>query len=198
MKEDYLKVILLLLVGVIAVQGYFLYDLYRPKNVKDATIIYLPQRVPLVFDAMESMDSFFDERKNPFIEIERLRRKMENNFRDIEDYFQAIPSFNKFALGSYRVPRFDMKEQNGKYIIRMEIPGSLSNAIEAEIKNGRLFVNAKVSEEKDDNTTSYYRHERLASSYRHELMLPSDVDAESLQKEYKDGLLTVTLKKKNP
>ena len=198
MKEDYLKIILVLLIAVIAIQGYYLYDVNRSKNVKNEVPFYVNQRAPLLFDAMDSMDSFFDENKNPFIEMGRLRRQMENNFRDIENYFQAIPSFNKFTLESYRVPRSDMKEQKGKYIITMEIPGSLSNAIKTKVENGRLSVSAKISEEKDDNSTNYYRHERHASSYKHEMMLPTDADAGSLQKEYKDGLLIVTINKKNP
>ena len=188
MKEDYLKVILVLLVAVIAIQGYYLYDMGCSKNAKSEVSIYSNQRVPLLFD----------ESTNPFIEMERLRRKMENNFRDIEDYFQAIPSFNKFTLQSYRVPRFDMKEQGEKYIVTMEIPGSLSNAIKTKVENGRLFVSAKILEEKDDNNTNYHRHERHASSYRHEVTLPDDADADSLQKEYKDGLLILTINKKNP
>ena len=183
---------------MIAIEGYYLYDMNRSKNVKDDPSVYLSQKMPLVFDARESMDSFFEENQNPFIEMDRLRRKMESNFRDIDNYFQAIPSFNKFTLASYRVPSLDMKEQKGKYIITMEIPGSLSNAIETKIKNGRLSVNAKVSEEKDDNTTNYYRHERHASSYRHEVTLPTDADTDSMQKEYKNVLLTITFNKKNP
>lgn len=198
MKEDYLKIILVLLIAVIAIQGYYLYDVNRSKNVKNEIPVYVSQRAPLLFDAMDSMDGFFDENKNPFIEMGRLRRQMENNFRDIENYFQAIPSFNKFTLESYRIPRFDMKEQKGKYIITMEIPGSLSNAIKTKVENGRLSVSAKISEEKDDNSTNYYRHERHSSSYKHEMMLPADADASSLQKEYKDGLLIVTIDKKNP
>jgi len=198
MKEDYLKVILVLLIAVIAIQGYYLYDMSCSKNAKGEVSFYSNQRAPLLFDSMGSIDSFFDENKNPFIEMERLRRKMESNFRDIENYFQAIPSFNKFTLESYRTPRFDMKEQGEKYIITMEIPGSLSNAIKTKVENGSLSVSAKISEEKDDNSTNYYRHERYASTYRHEVTLPADADAGSLQKEYKDGLLILTINKKNP
>ena len=151
--------------AVIAVQGYYLYDLSRSENVKNEVPVYVSQRAPLLFEAMDSMDDFFDENRNPFVEMGRLRRQMENSFRDIENYFQAIPSFNKYTLESYRIPRLDMKEQKGKYIITMEIPGSLSNAIKANIENGRLFVSAKIVEEKDDNNTNYHRHERHASSY---------------------------------
>ena len=198
MKENYLKIVLLLLIVVIAIQGYYLYDINRPKNVGSGLYVHSIHKTPVGVVGVEPMDIFFDEDINPFIEMERLRQKMESNFRDIGDYFQSIPSFSKFISESYRVPRFDMKEKNGKYIIIMEIPGSLKDAIETKIENGRLLVNAKVSQDKDDNTTSYYRHERHISSYRHEVVLPADANADSLQKEYKDGLLTLTINKKNP
>ncbi len=187
MKENYLKLILLLIIAVIAIEGYYIYDIYRPK-IKNEPLVYLYHRAPLVFD----------ENENPFEEMERLQRKMQKSFKEIENYFGMMPFYDKFTLKSYRIPPLDMKEQNGKYIITMEIPGSLKDAIETKVENGRLYVSAKISEEKDDNTTNYYRHERYAGSYRHEVALPSDADASSLQKEYKDGLLTITLNKKNP
>ncbi|MBC8238740.1 MAG: Hsp20/alpha crystallin family protein [Helicobacteraceae bacterium] len=198
MKENYLQIILVLLIAVIIMQGYYLYDLSSSKHAQKEVPIYLNQRAPLLFDAVDSMDDFFDKHKNPFVEMGRLRRQMEDNFRDIENYFQVVPSFNKYSLESYRIPRFDMKEQKGKYIITMEIPGSLSNAIKTEVEDGRLSVSAKILEEKDDNTTNYHRHERYARAYKHEMILPDDADVSSLQKEYKDGLLIVTINKKSP
>lgn len=194
MKDNYIKIILLLLIAVIAIQGYYLSDKHRSKN---EVLIHPLKKAPLAFEAMESMNNFFDENENPFIEVERLRRKMESSFMDVEDFFGAIPSFNKFSLEAYRVPRFDMKEQEGKYIITMEIPGSLSNAIEAKIKDGKLLVNAKVEDEKDDNSTSYYRRERHVSIYKNEVALPTDADVQSLKEEYKNGLLIVTINKNN-
>ncbi len=194
MKENHLKIILLLLIAVIIIQAYYLYDVNRSKNLEGVFLV----RTPLVFSTIGSMNDFFNENKNPFIEMERLQHRMENNFKNIENYFQAIPSFNKFTSEFYRIPRFDMKEQKGKYIITMEIPGSLADAIESKIENGKLSINAKILQEKDDNTTSYYRHERHASSYRHEVDLPTDADANSLQKEYKDGLLIISINKKIP
>ncbi len=194
MKENYLKVIMSLLVVVIMVQAYYLYDENRSEG---EVFAYSLKKAPFILNHEEWVNSFFNENKNPFVEMERLRHKMEENFMDMASYFQAIPEFNEFFSESYRMPRFDMKEQNGKYVLIMEIPGSLIDAIDVKIENGKLAVSAKASKEKDDDFTNYYYHERQAVNYRREVTLPLDADVGSLKKEYKDGLLILTISKKN-
>ena len=58
---------------------------------------------------MHLSNDFFDEGRDPFIEIERLRRNMENSLRNFDNYFQTIPSFNELSSKRYQIPRFDMK-----------------------------------------------------------------------------------------
>lgn len=145
---------------------------------------------------MHLSNDFFDEGRDPFIEIERLRRNMENSLRNFDNYFQTIPSFNELSSKRYQIPRFDMKEQNDKYLISMEVPGVKESDIDVKIENGRLLVNAKTSEVKDDNSTTYYHHERRLSSYKSEILLPNDIDKKSLKKEYVSGLLNITINKK--
>ena len=192
MRDNYLKDVLLLLVVVVAVQGYYLYDFNKTINekqvstqVKDSST--LPKIVPFV--------GFFDRNEDPFIEMEHMRREMENRFLDIEDFFQAVPSLNRVYSKLYRTPSFDMKEQDGKYFITIEVPGLDKKAINIKTENGKLIVSASVSKEKDNNTTTYYQRERRTSSYRHVTLLPTDANEKSLQSEYKDGLLTITFEK---
>ena len=123
---------------------------------------------------------------------------MERNFMDFENFFQTTPSFNQFSSRLYRMPRFDMKEQDGKYIVTMEIPGIDKSAIDIKTENGRLVVSAQMSQEKDNNTTTYYRHERRTSSYKRVIQLPSDVNEKSFNSEYKNGLLTIVFEKTIP
>ena len=195
MKENYLKFILLLLVVVVAIQGYLLYDVIHNRgggqiSMKVAESSILPEGVSFI--------GFFDKRGDPFIEIERMRREMENRFMNFEDFFQTVPSLNTFYSKLYRTPSYDMKEQDGKYIITMEVPGLDKNKINIKTENGQLVVSANVSEEKDNNTTTYYQRERRTSSYRHAILLPIDVNEQSLHSEYKDGLLTITFEKTIP
>ena len=73
-----------------------------------------------------------------------------------------------------------MKEQDGKYIITIEVPGLDKNEINIKTENGQLIVSANVSKVKDNNTTTYYQRERRMSSYRHITLLPTDANEKSL------------------
>ena len=195
MKENYLKIVLLSLVVVVVVQGYFLYDVN--KSVRKSQVfsetndtLALPNVVPLI--------GFFDIKEDPFIVMERMRREMESRFKKFEDFLQTVPALNKFYSKLYRTPRFDMKEQDGKYIITIEVPGLDEQDIKIKIEGRHLIVSAHVSKAKDNNTTTYYQRERRTSSYRHVTLLPADANETSLRSEYKDGLLTITLKKTIP
>ena len=170
MKENYLKVVLLLLIAVVSIQGYFLYDVNRTMNERRVSVF-------------------------PFIEMDRMHREMEKKFMNFEDFFQTVPSLKQFYSKFYRTPSFDMKEQDGKYIITMEVPGLDKDAINIKTEHGRLIVSAKVSKEKENNTTTYYQRERRMSSYRHVVLLPTDANEKSLHSEYKDGILSITFKK---
>jgi HSP20 family protein len=193
MKENYLEILLLLLIVVVGIQGYYLYDLNS--TLKDRQI---SEQVggSLLIPEIRSFNGVFDKNTDPFMEMERLRQEMENSFMDFENLFQTTPSLNQFSSRLYRIPRLDLKEEDSKYIVTMEVPGIDKNAIDIKIVKGRLIVSAKVSEEKDNNTTAYYRHERRTSSYKRVVKLPSDADENSLQSSYKDGLLTITFDKK--
>ena len=195
MKEDYLKIVLLVLIVVVGIQGYFLYDMNRAMNEKHVSVksgesLISPSLVPFV--------GFFDSRKDPFIEMERMRLDMENRFMDFENFFKTVPSLNQFDYKLYRTPSFDMKGQDGKYIITMEVPGLDKDAINIKTEDGQLIVSADVIKEKDSNTTTYYQRERRKSSYRHVIMLPLDANEKSLHSEYKNGLLIITFEKKIP
>ena len=183
MKDSYLKIVLLALVAVVAIQGYYLYDMNR--TVKD-------EQVSLSFN------SFFDENGNAFVELERLRQNMETNFMDFENFFQTTPAFDHLSSKLYRTPRFDMKEQDSKYIITMEVPGLDKSDIDIKTDNGKIMVSTQVSQVKDNNTTTYYRHERRTSSYKRVIQLPADANEKSFNSEYKNGLLTITFEKTIP
>ena len=168
MKENYQKIALLLLVIVVAFQGYFLYDINRtikgdPVSLRNWELSTFPE--------------------------------MEKRLMNLENIFQTIPSLNQLYSRFYSTSTFDMKEQDGKYIISMELPGLDKDSISIKIEDGQLIVTASVAKEKSNDTTIYYQRERRVSSYKNVVLLPKDTNEESLQSEYKDGLLTITFEK---
>ena len=192
MKDNYLNIVLLLLIVIVSIQGYFLYDINRTINEKQVSVNNWKSLVS------PNIMTFTNSKEDPFIEMERMRSEMENRFMDFEDFFQTVPSLKQYYSGFYRTPSSDIKEQDGKYIITIEVPGLDKNTINIKTENGQLIVSAKVSKEKDNNTTTYYQRERRTSSYRHITILPTDANEKSLNSEYKYGLLTITFEKTIP
>ncbi|WP_373001584.1 Hsp20/alpha crystallin family protein [Sulfurimonas sp.] len=194
MKDNYLKIVLLVLLALLAVQGYFLYDMSRTLNDKQASSeradLFVLSNKDLLFDSI-------DKKESMFLEMEKFRHEMESNFLNFENFFNSIPSLNEFSQKLYRMPNFDMKEQDNQYIITMELPGLEKENIHLKTEGGKLFISAKSLKEDDNNTTTYYRHERRLSSYKRIIRLPSDADEKSMRSEYKNGLLSITFDKKN-
>jgi len=196
MKDNYLTIAVLALIAVVAIQGYYLYDIKRMEAEKES-VSPLAATAPALPDIKPFSGLLKNRNTDPFAEMERLQREMEQNFRNFDHFFQNDSSFNRFFSKRHRTPRFDMKEQKGKYIITVEIPGADKSSIDVKTEHGRLIISAKISEEKEDNSTTYYRHERRTSSYKRDIMLPDDANEETLQTEHKNGLLIITIDKKS-
>lgn len=195
MKDNYFKIILLALIAVVAIQGYYLYDIKR-NEAKIESVSPLAA-TPAALPDIKPFSGLFNSKKgDPFAEMERLQREMEENFRNFDHFFQNDPSFDQFFSKQHRTPRFDMKEQKGKYIITAEIPGAENSSIDVKTENGHLIINANIAEDKEDSSTTYYRHERRTSSYQRDILLPADANEETLQTEHKNGLLIITIDKK--
>ncbi len=193
MKDNYFEILLLLLIAVVGIQGYYLYDINSKLQDQQAS---REIGSSLLIPEIRSFNGLFDDSIDPFMEMERLRQDMERSFIDFENLFQTTPSLNQFSSKLYRIPRLDIKEKDSQYIVIVEIPGIENKAIDIKTEDGRLIISANISEEKDNNTTSYYRHERRTSSFKRIIELAQNVDEKSLTSDYKDGLLTITFDQK--
>ncbi len=91
----------------------------------------------------------------------------------------------------------DVIEKDNCYQLEAELPGFNKEDINIDLKNDVLTISASHSENNDekDNNGKYIRRERRSSSYqrsfRVEGLKPEDIIAQ-----YRNGVLTVTLPKK--
>src|SRR3989338_7338138 len=71
---------------------------------------------------------------------------------------------------------------------------SLQNEI--SIQGDTLSVKGEKKEEKEEKGKNYYRMERRYGSFSRSIDLPSSVDTNKVSAEYKNGVLEITLQKK--
>jgi len=109
--------------------------------------------------------------------------------------FQAEPLFRR-VLTRATMPAVDVVESEKAYEITAELPGMDEKNIEVKVANGNLTIKGEKQEEKEEKKKDYYLHERNFGSFERIFEVPTTVDAEKIEANFKKGVLTVTLPKK--
>ena len=116
------------------------------------------------------------------------------------DIFDPFRDFDEdFARGGFAPARTDIKDEGDRFVMETELPGFDKNDIGIDINGDVLTISAKHeanSEEKDEKG-KYIRRERRFGSYKRSFDL-TGVDAEKIAAEYTNGILTLTMPKKQP
>ena len=90
----------------------------------------------------------------------------------------------------------DVYETDQNIVMKAELPGVDPKNVEIRVEDGTLYLKGERKFEKEVKEENYHRVERSYGSFTRSFALPSSVDAEKAAAEYKDGVLTLTLPKK--
>jgi HSP20 family protein len=93
-------------------------------------------------------------------------------------------------------PAVDIYENDQNLVIKAELPGVDPKDVEVRVENNTLFLKGERKFEKESDEGNYHRVERSYGSFSRSFTLPSSVNTENAQAEYKDGVLTLTLAKR--
>lgn len=118
-------------------------------------------------------------------EFNRLVNDSLSDFCDLESSFQADWH-----------PTVDISENDESVEISFELPGISLKDIHLESKNDTLTISGKKEFNKEDRKRHYHAVEHSYGSFSRSFSIPANVDKESISSEYKNGLLNITLPKK--
>ncbi len=94
-------------------------------------------------------------------------------------------------------PAVDILETENELVLKADLPGIDMKNIQIEFEQGTLTVKGeRPFEKKSDNGVGYHRIERSYGQFTRCFSVPETVDAEHVKAEYRGGVLTVTLPKK--
>lgn len=128
-----------------------------------------------------------------FDEINRIRKEMNKVF----DRFSQNPAFkNLKEISSMKTPPLDMQETGDSVIIKLDMPGVNKEDVQINVKDSLLEVKAHKKREARTVREGYYKQERAFSGFYRALQLPANVDSENTEVDYKDGVLKITIPKK--
>jgi HSP20 family protein len=113
------------------------------------------------------------------------------------DFFNDFLNSNVPARESYSyVPAVNIVERADHFAIELAAPGVNKEDIKVEVENGVLTISAEKKEEKKEENERYTRKEFSFSSFRRSFSLPEHVEADHIVAAHKDGVLSLTLPKK--
>jgi HSP20 family protein len=135
-------------------------------------------------------------RWEPFRELVGFQDRMNRLF---EDSFRGVargPAEDDWALGGSWAPAVDIYEHEGNLVLKAELPGIESKDVDIRLENNVLTLRGERQFDSVVKRESYHRVERAYGTFSRSFTLPSVVDQEKIKAEYKDGVLRVTLPKK--
>lgn len=100
------------------------------------------------------------------------------------------------AAGRPWTPAVDILEAENELIVKADLPEVKLEDIAIHLENGILSIKGERKFEHKEEKAGYHRLERSYGAFARKFAVPDTVDAEKVRAAYKDGVLTVTLPKK--
>ena len=130
----------------------------------------------------------FGWHRDPFAEMDRLRREMDRVFGSVSARRGISHSAGVF-------PALNVSEDENSFYVRAELPGVVPEDIEITTKDNNLILKGERRIAAEGERVSYHRREREAGTFRRIISLPTQVDVSKVTAVCKNGVLTVTLPK---
>jgi HSP20 family protein len=116
---------------------------------------------------------------------------------DLFDWNRVLDSFfTDVPLWNTRTPAVNVKEEEKRYLIEVELPGLSDKDVELKVEESILTISSKKDESKEEKKDGFLLRERCSSEFARTFVLPNDVDRENIKAEFKNGLLMVDIPKK--
>ena len=110
---------------------------------------------------------------------------------DEEDEF-----FNFPMVRPSNVPSLDIYQDKDNVYARVALPGVDPGKINVSIENSILTLESSTEKKSEIDEKNYYRKEIRYGSFRRNVQLPTQVDGDKANAEYEDGILNITIPKK--
>jgi HSP20 family protein len=90
----------------------------------------------------------------------------------------------------------DIYEDENSIVLEADLPGVKPEDFKLSIENYKLSLSGERKFEREQKGENYHRVERSYGSFTRTFALPSTVNVDNVKAEFKDGVLRVTLAKR--
>lgn len=133
---------------------------------------------------------------SPILQLHReIDRLFDDAFRGFGFPALAVPGWPSEWPGMLK-PALDIQETDQQYRITFEVPGVEEKDIQITLNNDVLVVRGEKRQEQEKKEGGFHRVERSYGSFQRALNLPGDANQDSIKADFKNGVLTITMDKR--
>ena len=122
-------------------------------------------------------------------QFDRMRRQMDRMFGD----WSGPAGIRSLAAGSFPAVNIGVSEQ--QVDIYVFAAGVDPKTLNISLQQNLLTIEGERKIEYPENV-QFYRQERSSGNFRRVLTLPEDVDADKVEARYRDGVLQITVQRR--
>ena len=124
---------------------------------------------------------------SPFRELERFRR-------DFDDLFDRFFGGGVSAAGlSASAPKIESFMEDGKMIVRADLPGIDPNDVEVSVVGDTLTIRGTRQAREEKKGRDFLHREVAYGSFERTLTLPKGIKTEDIRASYQNGVLELTI-----
>ncbi len=128
-------------------------------------------------------------RYNPLRDVASLQDEMDRMFRS------ALGSDRTATTAGAFTPFLDVEEDADQFTLHIEIPGVDPDEVEVSLEENVLTVAGERKFYDTKEADGFRRIERHFGRFHRAVRLPDRVDADRVEANYRDGMLTITVAK---
>jgi HSP20 family protein len=125
-------------------------------------------------------------------------------FRDLFDLQRGINELFEGGFGSPReevalrawTPAVDVYEDENAFLIKIDLPEVTRDDVKVSLNDNTLSISGERRVENEEKRENYHRVERSYGQFYRSFTLPPNVDPMAIDAKFKDGVLRLTLPKK--
>ncbi len=129
-------------------------------------------------------------RFEPFRGASSLQSHLNRLFNENQGHNSDEASLTTWA------PPVDIHETEHELVLKADIPGVKPEELDIRVENNILTIRGERKFEKQVNENNYLRVERSYGSFARSFSLANTVNTEAIKAEYKNGVLTLSVPKR--
>jgi HSP20 family protein len=148
----------------------------------------------------ESESKITRDLATPFTFMRRFSEEMDRLFEDFglgrgllaPGLERSLDHLGSLASDAW-VPQVEVMERDNQLVVRADLPGMSKEDIKVDLEDDSLVIRGERKSEREEDEEGYYRSERSYGSFYRRIPLPSGVNTEEADADFRNGVLEITM-----